>query len=568
MRPQPLALILALVIVLGGGLLVSQGWLRERAFDLTGEADPGPQALGMAQLALNLTTRPLDTRPNASIDHSGVNPFGINTFLQQEVDPSRREEQLRLISEAGFHWIRQEFSWQDIEVHGRGDFVDRRNDPNGVDAWAKYDNIVDLADKHGLEIIARLSSPPAWSRAAGETNGAFAPPDDYEDFARYAQAVVKRYKGRIHYYQVWNEPNIYPEWGEQNVSPEDYTKLLCLAYQAIKTADPEAVVLSGALAPTAELSGRDFSDYLFLDRMYRAGAGACFDILSMQGYGLWSGPTDHRMRPLVVNYSRNEFIRDLMVKHGDEHKPIWISEMNWNVAPEGVEPRYGRVTLDQQARWAPLAYERAQQEWPWVGVISLWYFKRADDQWLRERRPEAYFQMAEPDFTLLPVYESMKAYANQWPVIYSGNHAADHWAIVYGSAWQVDNGVAKFTQQGPGETGNVLFSFEGTTLRIEFGPDDAPESDVILSVDGGAPTGFGSNKGYFVWKGWWGQHTVSLIPAPNGKINIQRIKVGNELPLILQMVLSAMAILGGALYALSRKLPGAPSKSLPKGRAQ
>jgi len=558
MRLQPLILLVALLIALGGIMIGARGWLAARAFDLTGEEDPGPQVLGMAQLGLNVTTRPLDTRPDARIDYAGVNPYGINTFLQQEVDPARRDEQLRLISEAGFHWIRQEFPWQDIEIHGRGDFIDRRNDPNGVDAWAKYDNIVGLAEKYHLEIIARLSSPPAWSRAAGEDNGAFAPPDDTNDFARYAQAVVTHYKGRIHTYQVWNEPNIYPEWGEQNVSPEDYTRLLCLTYQAIKSADPDAVVLSGALAPTEELSGRDFSDYLFLDRMYRAGAGACFDVLAMQGYGLWSGPSDHRARPLVVNYGRNEFIRDLMVKNGDEHKPIWISEMNWNAAPEGVEPRYGRVTLDQQARWAPLAYERAQREWPWVGVIAFWYFKQADDQWLREQRPEAYFQMAEPDFTLLPVYDSMKAYANQPPVMYSGLHEADYWAVSYGSSWQVEHGTAIYV--GPNDVKpSAQFTYEGTTLRITFGPDGAPNSDITLSVDNGVPIAVGQGRDHFDWKGWWGQHTVS-IRASKGA-TIAGYHISNDPPLIVQMALIAAAVLGGAFFALSRKLPGSSTSS-------
>ena len=31
--------------------------------------------------------------------------------------------------------------------------------------------------------------------------------------------LVNRYKGRIRYYQLWNEPNIYPEWGNYPISP-------------------------------------------------------------------------------------------------------------------------------------------------------------------------------------------------------------------------------------------------------------------------------------------------------------------------------------------------------------
>jgi hypothetical protein len=51
-------------------------------------------------------------------------------------------------------------------------------------------------------------------------------------------------------------------------------------------------------------------------------------------------------------------------------KPIWIAEMNWNAAPEDVEPRYGRVTLEQQARYLPLAYQRIIEDWPWIGVAE------------------------------------------------------------------------------------------------------------------------------------------------------------------------------------------------------
>ncbi len=552
-RFRIVGILAVIVLALAAAAFFGRSWLRARAFDLTGEEDLGPQVLGTLQMALNVTTPPLDLQPDAPIKYTGVNPFGINTFLQQEVEPAKREKQLQLISEAGFHWIRQEFPWQDIEVHGRGDFIDRRNDPKGVDAWAKYDNIVDLADKYHLEIIARLSSPPAWSRAQPEDKtGSFAPPDDYNDFANYARAVVSRYKGRIQYYQVWNEPNINPEWGNQAVDPEGYTRLLCLTYQAIKQADPDAVVISGALAATEELSGRDFSDYLFVTRMYRAGAGKCFDILSVQGYGLWSGPTDHRMRPLVVNYAHNEFIRDIMVKNGDADKPIWISEMGWNVAPEGVNPVYGRATLDQQARWAPLAYERAQREWPWVGVVTSWYFKRADDTWLKNKQPEAYFQMSDPSFNLMPVYDAMKTYTQQPPVMYSGNHPADDWAIQYGGVWSVRDGQAVATPQAASDP-KATFTFEGSSLRIEFGPAGAPDSAVTITVDGKDTITPAAHDPDAAWVGWWGTHTVVIMPT--GPATITRTIVRNDIPLTLAMggIVVMVAIAAG--FVLSRRLP-------------
>jgi hypothetical protein len=79
--------------------------------------------------------------------------------------------------------------------------------------------------------------------------------------------------------------------------------------------------------------GAGVNDLVFLQRMYDAGASACFDVMSVNDYILRSGPTDRRMRPLTINFSRPVFVRDLMVANGDAHKPIWISEMSANAVP-------------------------------------------------------------------------------------------------------------------------------------------------------------------------------------------------------------------------------------------
>ena len=263
----------------------------------------------------------------------------------------------------------------------------------------------------------RVSTPPAWSRAAGDAAGTFAPPDDYNDFGDFIYTLVSRYKGRIRYYQIWNEPNIYPEWGSYPISPEDYTRLLKVGATRAREADPNVVIICGALASTIALQPaapppqNALNDLLFLQRMYDAGAAPYFDIMAMQAYGLWSGPTDRRMHPRLINFGRPQFVRDLMVANGDAAKPIWISEMGWNAVPDSVpDKRFGQVSPEQQARYTPLAYQRILAEWPWVGVANVWYFKRATDDWFRQGKPEAYFRLADPDFTLQPVYYSLKAY--------------------------------------------------------------------------------------------------------------------------------------------------------------
>jgi hypothetical protein len=248
-----------------------------------------------------------------------------------------------------------------------------------------------------MELIVRLSNPPGWTRAQGEGENnvdTFAPPDNVQDFADFVSAVVEPLQRAHQVLSALERAEHLPGVGQRAIAPESYVELLKAGAEAARAADPNVVIIAGALASTINLQpddpppGNSLNDLLFLQRMYDAGAAPYFDIMAMQGYGLYSGPTDDRMHPRVINISRHKFVRDLMVKNGDAAKPIWIAEMNWNAAPEDVEPRYGRVTLEQQARYLPLAYSACIADWPWIGVANTWYLKRATDLWEKTASPK------------------------------------------------------------------------------------------------------------------------------------------------------------------------------------
>lgn len=482
------------VLAVAAGLLAldlaNRGLVWRFGWSVTGEERPLSQLRGVADWALNITRPQPRTQPMTPMQHTGENPYGINTFFHQEVEAQKIDDGMRMIAEAGFTWIREQFPWEDIEVDGRGVYLDSRNANLGtISSWIKYDRIVDLAEQHGLRIQARLDNPPDWAHADPAV-GSFAPPDDLQDYLNFVTIIAERYRGRITHYQVWNEPNIYPEWGNQDVNPEAYTDLLCQTYAALKAVDPDIVVISGALAPTVSLTGRDLNDFIFLQRMYDAGAADCFDVLSIQGYGLNSGPTDRRLRPTVVNVARNLYIRDLMVANGDAHKPIWISEAAWNFVPtveqeptiSGYRQMFGQVTPQQAADYMPLFYQRAQQEWPWVGVVNYWFFTRRDDS--ESDQPKYYFRMVEPHyqpdndppFEPLPVYESMRAHiTGETPTLYRGTHRAyGHWAVTLAadaqpttSAGADFDAVARTTGAAFHAHGtDVLLRWQGQSLTV------------------------------------------------------------------------------------------------------
>jgi hypothetical protein len=392
---------------------------------LSGEQGAVSQLQGVAHWVQSAIRPQPRLAPHAVPGGSADSPFGINTFLEKEALPDVRSEAFLLLAAGGFRVARQQFVWEDIEIHGKGDFIDRRNDPAGVDAWAKYDQIVAAAEAAGITLIARLDNPPAWSRADGDAIGPHAPPDNFNDYGDFVAAVAGRYAGRVRYYQLWNEPNIYPEWGEQRPDPEAFTRLLCIGHDRIKSADPAAIIIAPALSPTIAIYGRDrdLNNLVYLQRMYQAGAGDCFDIMAVQGYGLRSGPTDQRLQPTRINVAHHLFVRDMMVQHGDSHKAVWISEAGWNAIPDGIVPPgqepFGQVTLQQQADYAVALYERARTEWPWIGVINYWFLKEPAPE---PDQPRYYFRAMEPDFTPLPVWEAVTGYANDPPT--GGERAA------------------------------------------------------------------------------------------------------------------------------------------------
>ncbi len=460
-------------LTLAGLDLRYRGLLWNWFWSQTGEERPLAQIRGMVEVAGNLIRQPLDTAPLAAINHKADIPYGINTFLQQEVEAEKIEVMLRMIREAGFVWLRQEFPWEDLEVTGRGQFE-----------WAKYDRIVERTAAHGLRLLARLSNPPAWSRADPQA-GDMAPPDDLQDFVNYAAAVAERYRGRITHYQVWNEPNIFPEWGNNFVDPARYTELLCRAYTALKRVDPGIVVVNAAIAQTISLDGyKGFSDLIFLQEIYDHGGGDCFDVLSAQGYGLFSGPTDRRLRATSVNVARHTYYRDIMVRNGDAHKPIWLSEAAWNATLDAELPRgeidaysrFGNVTQEQAARYMPMLYERAQKEWPWVGNIMYWFFTRkdpfeADQSWYYFRMVEPDYQPEKPRFTPLPVYHAVRDYIHQQsPTLHRGVHQAETWQIQSGKDRIADDS-ARFGQAARFEDG-LAFWAHGTAVEIRWRRDE------------------------------------------------------------------------------------------------
>ncbi len=486
---------LSVLALLALGIFFARGGLSPLLADWTGEEDTEYQIKALGHLALSVAQPPRSTADFAPMKYADLNPFGVNTDLDQEVEEPKLRQAVQMIHAAGFHWIRQEFPWEQIEQPGKGQFWDYKYNHS---TWDKYDRIVALAQEYGLEIVARLDVPPAWSRHDGRERGDHAPPDNYDDYGDFVAAVASRYKGKIRFYQLWNEPNIYPEWGEQPVNAGEFVRLLKIGYARVKAADPNAVVICASLAQTVETGPENLSELTFLQQMYTAGARGSFDILAVNDYGIWTGPGDRRVDEDRINFSRPTLVREIMVKNGDADKPIWAMEVGWNALPPNMEPTFGVVTLQQQARYTVQAYTRAQNEMPWMGPLMYWFFKRATDTEMNQ--PFYYFRMLEHNFVPLPVYGAMRDYIPQARIVTPGFRSTSHWAMDWQGGWETrQDQQAYFGEYKLGHSGDsVRFVFSGTDLdlvvlqnpyggamRVQV--DDAPPREVELwRTDSGA----------------------------------------------------------------------------------
>ncbi|MCB0169939.1 MAG: beta-galactosidase [Anaerolineae bacterium] len=360
--------------------------------------------------------------PTVDVDQVMSSPdYGMQVFLYWREEIADRD--LQLVEEAGFRWVKQEMAWRELEGGGKGKW-----------RWNISDRVMDQIDAHQLKVIVRLSSQPEWA-APGVAFPEVSPPDDLQDFYDYVYAVASRYRGRVEAYQIWNEPNLAREWGGRPPNPAEYVELLKVGYQAVKAADPNAIVISAGMAPTTRDDAEAMPDTHFIQGIYDADGAAYFDVLGVHAPGYKSAP---ELDPAVVAndpslnngdsapedlrrvyaFRRVEDLRELMVRNGDEAKKVVILEFGWTVDPRPNSPyHWHAVDPITQAQYFERAYTYAIEHWqPWIGVMSLIYV--ADPSWHMDDE-ETYWSIVYPYYPELraaPAYHGLKKLPKVPPV--------------------------------------------------------------------------------------------------------------------------------------------------------
>lgn len=330
---------------------------------------PGPSPTPPATFTPAPTPGPTRT---STVDHRNE-PFAYGWNVAWRGDENGAEFNQRTIDAvkaSGFGWVRFQVEWSQFE--------------RAPDAWdpLPVDRVVDAYAAAGVKVLIVVAKAPQW---ALDPNG-----DqllaDWGEFEQLMRFMADRYKGKVQAWEIWNEQNLASEMGG-TVRPRDYFELLKAGAAGVRAGDPDALVVFGGLTPNGVNSPSiAYDDLQYLQLIYGLNNGEIsqyFDVMGMHlssthnapdwmypdNPGTESGWNDH---PSFF-FRRGEQLRQVMLDHGDDAKPVWITEFGWSTENHAPGYEYGiNNTEEEVAQYLVRAFEIATTEWDFVTGAFVW----------------------------------------------------------------------------------------------------------------------------------------------------------------------------------------------------
>jgi hypothetical protein len=251
--------------------------------------------------------------------------------------------------------------------------------------WVKFQT--QDTDIPGRIAAAKAAGLKVLIGAVGDRRRA-ADPNYHREFAASLVDLVRMGADAI---EVWNEPNLDREYGgpgNGQVNPENYVNMLREAYTAIKAANPNVLVISGAMAPTGYFGGNctnaGCDDAPFLRRMAAAGAAQWMDCIGAHHNGTMVGPDQTSGAPVgSSDHHQWYFWGTLNVTYDafGGQRPVCWTELGY-LTPEGLgsiqAPNFqwgANITLANQAQWLARAAQLSRDSGK-VRMMIIWNMDR------------------------------------------------------------------------------------------------------------------------------------------------------------------------------------------------
>ncbi|MFM1651717.1 hypothetical protein ACI7RC_06405 [Brevibacillus sp. B_LB10_24] len=252
--------------------------------------------------------------------------------------------------------------------------------------FSVVDSFVDFAQKNGLDVIWTLGQPPAWATGGGPSpvpgtdyyNSA--PPNNIQDWRDYLSVIGTRYKGKIGYYEIWNEANLSRYYSG---TVDKLVELTREANQVLKAIDPGTKIVSPSFT--------EWGGVAALDAFMTAGGKYWIDIVGVHLY-TFPGPPESVI-DLAGAYQA------VMAGQGVGNLPLWNTESTWNSfyykgTLYGTDPLDYSVVMPYDLA---ISYLIRMYLCNWIAGVDRCYFYGIDYPWSRLRL----LDLAHPP-TLIP----------------------------------------------------------------------------------------------------------------------------------------------------------------------
>jgi hypothetical protein len=272
---------------------------------------------------------------------------GIQDDAWLQYGPGTLESRVAELDSLGVDVVRVTLNWRQIEPR------------QGVDSWARSDELLGALHKAGIAPLVTLYGTPAWANGGRSENWA---PTSKWTFAGFARRAAKRYP-YVHLWTIWNEPN-QRRW-LRPTSPSVYTqRLLNTAYAAIHGASPHSLVSGGVTAPRGSTGGVSPVDWIAGMKK----AHARLDAYAHNPYPLRRGETptaggcDHCTTITMATLPR---LLNAVQRAFGTRTRIWLTEYGYQTNPPD---RLLGVSPATAARYTAVAALRAYEA-PRVDIL-------------------------------------------------------------------------------------------------------------------------------------------------------------------------------------------------------
>jgi len=206
----------------------------------------------------------VEPKHSSQIKHSRLG-LGFEKLDRDVFDPEKAYDK---VGDLGVKWIRIQSGWAKTEKEkGKYDFkwLDTIVDnliARGLVPWLCLCYGNGLYDEEAAKYFGAVGCPPIHTQEAKDA------------WANYVKATAEHFKGRIEYYEVWNEPDGKWCW-KHGVNAEEYGNFVIETAKAVKAGDSNAKVIGGAVC---------IRDLHYLDTAFSTGMGDFIDAVSFHEY--------------------------------------------------------------------------------------------------------------------------------------------------------------------------------------------------------------------------------------------------------------------------------------------